>query len=75
MNFFVKSLIKKQLNGIPDDQVDLLINAMEKNPEFFKQLADEIQTKVSAGMSQQDAAMLVMKGRKEELKRIVAGNQ
>jgi hypothetical protein len=68
MNFFVKALLKQKLKGsIPDDQLDMFIAMVEKNPAFFEQIAKEIQEKVSKGMSQQDAAMQVMKGHQDEL--------
>jgi len=67
MNFFLKTLLKQKLKGIPDDQIDMFIMLVEKNPTFFKQIADEIQVKVSAGMGQQDAAMAVMQNHKSEL--------
>jgi hypothetical protein len=68
MNFFVKALLKQKLKGtIPDDQLDMFITMVEKNPAFFEQIAKEIQAKVSQGMSQQDAAMKVMEGHKAEL--------
>jgi hypothetical protein len=68
MNFFVKALLKQKLKGtIPDDQLDLFITMVEKNPAFFELIAKEIQDKVSQGMSQQDAAMKVMEGHKAEL--------
>ncbi len=71
MNFIFKAMLKKQLKGVPDDQIDMIIAAMEKNPDFFKTLADKIKAKMDAGVSQQDAAMEVMTENGEELKRIL----
>ncbi len=71
MNFIVKSLLKKQLKGLPEDQVEMIINAMEKNPEFFQTLGEKIKSKVDGGMSQQDAAMQVMSEHGEELKKML----
>lgn len=71
MNFIVKSLLKKQLKGMPEDQIEMIISAIEKNPEFFKTLAEKTKAKMDAGMSQQDAAMSVMKEHGDELKGIM----
>jgi len=70
MNFFLKALLKKQLKNVPDDQLEMIITVFEKNPEFFKTIAAEIQTKVSSGMGQQEAAMAVMKSHEAELREI-----
>lgn len=71
MNFFLKALVKKQLKGVPDDQIEMFINMIEKNPVLFKKIADEIKVKVDAGMGQQDAAMVVMKAHQSELAEIM----
>ena len=68
MNFFVKQLIKKQLKGVPDAEIDRIILLVEKNPALFQRIAAEIQMKAKAGISQQDAAMAVMKEHELELK-------
>ncbi len=71
MNFIAKALLKKQLKGIPDDQVDVIIAAIEKNPAFFQTLGEKIKAKMDAGMSQQDAAMQVMGEHGDELKKML----
>jgi hypothetical protein len=71
MNFLFKAMLKKQLKGVPEEQVDMIIAAMEKNPEFFKTLADKIKAKMDAGVPQQDAAMQVMMEHGDELKNIL----
>lgn len=68
MNFFVKTLLKKKLKGVPEDQIEMFVTLIEKNPDFFKQIAEEIQAKVSQGMGEQDAAMAVMKSHEAELR-------
>ena len=71
MNFIIKSLIKKQLKGVPDAQIDMIIGAIEKDPAFFQRLAQEIKQKVDAGMSEQAAAQELMAKHGEELKKIL----
>jgi len=68
-NFLLKKMLKSQ--GVPDEQVDMFIKMMEKNPELFKTIAAEIQEKTKSGMNQMDAAMLVMKKYETELKKLV----
>jgi hypothetical protein len=67
-NFLMKQLMKKQLASLPQDQQDMIITMIEKNPDFFMKIAHDIQEKVKGGMSQQQAMMLVMKQNEGELK-------
>ena len=57
--------------GVPEAQIDMVLNMMEKNPELFKIIATEIQQKVKAGMDQQTASIEVMKKYEAELKKLV----
>ncbi|MSU56181.1 MAG: hypothetical protein EXS51_02645 [Candidatus Taylorbacteria bacterium] len=65
----MKKMLKAQ--GVPEAQVDMLLAMMEKNPELFKRIAEEVQEKIKAGLSQIDAGMEVMKKYESELKKLV----
>ena len=71
MNFFMRALLKKQMKGVPDADIDKFIAMVEKNPEFFKQVAEEAQVKIKAGMGQQEAVMVVLQSKQEALQKIV----
>ena len=69
-NFFTKALIKKQLKGkVPEAEMDKMLEMIEKNPDFFKQLAGSIQEKMKLGMNQEEAAKAVMAEQGEEVKK------
>lgn len=68
-NFLLKKMLQKQ--GVPESQIDMVINMMEKNPELFKTIASEIQSKVKGGMDQMQASMEVMTKYEAELKKLV----
>ncbi len=68
-NFLLKKMLRTQ--GVPEAQIDMVINMMEKNPDLFKKIAEEIQTKIKGGMDQQVASMEVMGKYQEELKKLV----
>ncbi len=70
-NFLMKAMFKKQLKGVPEAEQNRIIGAIEKNPDFFKKIAEETQEKVKGGMSQQDAVMAVMRGHQEEFKKVM----
>jgi hypothetical protein len=47
------------------------MKAFEANPDFFKKIFAEIETKVKSGVSQQNAIMQVMMAHKDELQRLL----
>ena len=57
--------------GVPEAQIDMIINMMEKDPELFKKIAEEIQEKIKQGTSQESASMEVMQKYQNELKKLV----
>ena len=67
-NFFLRKMLKSQ--GVPEEQVDMVISMMEKNPELFKTIAKEIEEHVKGGMDQQTASMKVMMKYQDELKKL-----
>ncbi len=66
-NFLMKKMLKSKLKGIPEDQQDKMIEAIEKNPQLFQKIAEETQEKIKGGMDQMTAAMRVMEKYKSEL--------
>lgn len=67
--FLMKQVIKRQLKGVPDAEVERIMAIVEKNPELFKKIGDEIQAKVKAGRSQMAASMEVMRAHQSELQK------
>jgi len=68
-NFLLKKMLRTQ--GVPEAQIDMFINMMEKNPELFKKIAEEVQVKIKSGVDQQSASMEVMKKYENELKKLI----
>jgi predicted secreted protein len=61
-------MLKSQ--GVPAEQIDMLVAMIEKNPELFKTIASEIQEKIKGGMSQMEASQKVMEKYEEDLKKL-----
>lgn len=57
--------------GVPEPQINMFITMMEKNPELFKSIAQEIKVKMDAGADQQTASLEIMKKYEQELKKLV----
>lgn len=69
--FFLKQMIKRQMKGVPEAQIEMIIALVEKNPEFFKKISDEIQAKVKSGRSEMTATMEVMRMHQAEMQKLM----
>ena len=67
-NFLLKKMLKKQ--GVPPEQIDMLLNMMNKDPELFKKIAKEIEELTKKGFNQQQAGMQVMQKYQSELQKL-----
>lgn len=70
----MKQMLERQLKSLPEADRQKIMDAIAKNPEFFANLAKELETQVKNGKSQTDAAMAVAQKYQEDLKKIL-GNQ
>ena len=68
-NFLLRKMLRTQ--GVPETQIEMFLKMMEKDPELFKKIAEEVSEKVKGGMSQTDAGMVVMKAHESELKKLL----
>jgi len=70
--FLMKKMLQKQLQGVPAAEQEKIFAAIEKNPEFFQQIAKEMQDKMkSEGKDQMAAAMEVMQKHQAKLQEIM----
>lgn len=67
----LKKMLKNQLKGVPEDQQNKIITAVEKNPKLFSDIAAEVQEKIKGGMDQQKATMEVMMKYRQELQSLM----
>jgi hypothetical protein len=72
-DFFIKKMMQKQLksSGLPQEQQDMLIEAVTNNPNFFQKIAEEAKTLEKTGVPQQAAMMQVMRKHQGELQKIM----
>ena len=69
--FLLKQVVKRQMKGIPEGEIDRIVEVVGKNPEIFKKISDEIKAKVKSGRSEQAASMEVMRAHQAELQKIL----
>jgi len=71
--FLMKKMLKSKLKGVPEDQVDKMIAMIEKNPDFFQNIAKEVEQEVKKGKSQEAATMEVMRKHQGEVQKMMQG--
>lgn len=59
------------MKDVPKEQQEQLIGMIEKNPDLFKKIGDEIQHRVKGGEDQMKASMEVMKKYQKELQELM----
>jgi hypothetical protein len=65
------AMLEKQLAKLPVAQREMIKKAVTENPELFQKIAMEVQEKKKQGMSDQQAAMVVMPKYKDELAKVM----
>lgn len=71
-DFFLKKALEYKMKDVPESQREMFLALMEKHPDFFKKIGDEVKQKTKAGMSEMAATMQVMREHQAELQRIMA---
>lgn len=66
-NFLLKQVAKSKLKNVPEGQRDMLLGMLEKNPEIFKKIGEEIERRKKGGEPEMKATMEVMKKYRSEL--------
>jgi hypothetical protein len=68
-SFLLKKMLKSK--GVPEDQVEMAVTMMEKDPELFKKIAGEIDAATKSGKNQQEAMMDVARKYQNDLKNLM----
>ena len=60
-DFAVKKLLEKQLKNVPEDQKNMIMTMVEKDPKLFEKIAKELQAEMKTnGNNQMSAASKVL---------------
>ncbi len=71
-DFFLKQALKHKLKDVPEAQREAIMGAMERNPDFFKKIGEEVKRRTKRGESEMAATMAVMREHQAELQKIMA---
>ncbi len=66
----MKKMLASKLKAMPQAEQDKIIKMVEKNPDLFMKIAQEVKQKITEGKSEMDAAMEVMRSHESELKEL-----
>jgi 2-oxo-4-hydroxy-4-carboxy--5-ureidoimidazoline (OHCU) decarboxylase len=69
--FLMRKMLKSQMKGVPEAEQERIMTLVEKNPELFLKIAQEVQAEMKSGKDQMTASMAVMKRHEEELKKVM----
>lgn len=67
-SFLMKKMLKSKMKDVPEDQQEKIFAAIEKDPQLFQKIAEEVQQKMKEGKDQMAASMEVMMKYQKELK-------
>lgn len=67
----MKKMLKAQMKDVPQDQQDMILTAVEKDPELFQKIGEEIQEQMKKGVDQMEASMTVMQRYRDELQALM----
>lgn len=66
-------MMKKQLAALPQKQQEMILDAIENNPDFFKMINKEVEILKKQGKDQTSASLEVMRRHQKELQDIMMG--
>ena len=70
-NMLMRKMLKSKMKDVPEEQQEMILGAIEKNPAFFQKIAVEIQAKMKEGKDQMTATMEVMQAHQNELQELM----
>ena len=69
--FLMRKMLERQLANVPKEQQEMIMQVITKNPDLFKKIAEEIQTKMKAGGDQMKVMQEVMAAHRDELRKLL----
>ena len=67
----LEKMMKKQLANLPEGQKEAVMAMIEENPEFFEEIAQEIEELKKQGKNEMAASMEVMRKKQTEIQQVM----
>lgn len=72
-NYAIKKVLEKQLKNVPDDQKEMIMAMVEKDPQLFEKVAKELQEEMKRnGNNQMQAATKVLPKYQKEIMAVMS---
>jgi hypothetical protein len=72
-DFFLKQMLKQKMKGMPEAQQKVMLELVEKNPDFFKMIGEEVEKRKKSGQDEMTATMQVMREHQADFQKIMMG--
>ena len=70
-NFMLKQVMKSKMKGLSEPQQKMMLEMVEKNPDFFKKIGQEVEAKKKSGKDEMSATMEVMRQHQAEFQNLM----
>ena len=67
----LKQMLKSKMKGLPEAEQERMFGMIEKNPDFFKKIGEEVQAKMKGGKTEMEATMEVMRKHQSEFQNLM----
>jgi len=67
----MQKMVENQLKSLPADKKEKIISLIDNNPDFFKEMAEDIQKELASGKNRMAAAMAVAQKNEQRLKELL----
>jgi hypothetical protein len=69
--FFLKQMLKSKMKGVPPAEQERILGMIEKNPDFFKMIGEEVEKRKKSGKSEMEATMEVMREHQADFQKLM----
>lgn len=70
-DFFLKQALKHKMKNVPEAEREMFMGVMEKYPDLFQKIGDEVKQLRKQGHSEMAATMRVMRKHQAEFQKIM----
>jgi len=70
-SFLLKQALKVKMKDVPEAERERMLALMEKHPDFFKKIGEEVKKRMKNGQSEMTATMVVMREHQSELNKLI----
>jgi len=67
----LKQMLKSKMKGVPEAEQERILGMVEKNPDFFKMIGEEVEKLRKSGKSEIEATMEVMRKHQADFQKLM----